>query len=660
MYKKGQNCTRLLYLMALCCLGWPALLAQKVPIQWGQVPAEQWAITHCPFDSSALAVILADFGVVEVVAKSERVVYKRHIRLKILSKKALGLATRTIPYYSGQGIERIISIKAQTLNQGTSGKTEVKKVKPAEVFDVKLSQQTAERRFTCPAVQVGSIIEYRFVMELKNLLFLKTWDFQGPLPVLYSELRLVVPSGMEYMAIAQGNRLAEQYTAAERKEWVLTNLPALKAEPWAPPWQNHSERLRFQLKSYPQSAFSLSKQPVPQRLMPSWHALANALVNNYNYQRYLNNSRLAANLLLRMPERLQGRERLTWVYQAVQANFDWNQAYSLFTEQPLQQLLATRQGNGTELNLLLCLLLHKAGFKALPAIASTRQNGHVVSQYPLLNQFNHLVAYVLYNEQELLLDATPPYLTINQPSPTILGDSVLVLQGDSTGWVPTTQPPPTCIDWHAQIILGKNGTAQYNITLQANGYLATELYQLLGQKRVVGHPVVAPALMADADARLTFEVLRKNGLVVMANISLKNEQSQPHGRPALLLQPWLPLTGYLPNPFISPYRKLPVQWPYPVNYTYHLTVEPPPGYVPATLADSIHIALPHKYGGYQYNARWNGQQLVLTIHYQLNGLGMASKYYPQWRAFYETLCTRFAETVAFKLQKQPTASQPEK
>jgi len=634
----------------------PAALAQKHPLQWGQVPANHWAMTRCPIDSGAYAMVLADYGTVEVVSGFEYMILRRHIRLKILNKKALPYATTSIGYYSGQGIERIISVRAQTLNRRADGTIEAKKVKQADIFDLKLSRYTGERKFTFPAVAEGSIIEYKYTVQIKNLLFLKTWDFQGPLPALHSELRLQVPPGMEYTAIVQGNRLAAKYSEGQHKQWVLTDVPALVSEPWAPPQQNYSERLRFQLKRYPEPVFLHGKQAMTKRIMLSWPELANELTNNLNYQRYLANKQLAANLLLRMPTDLQGLAKLKWVYRAVQANFQWNEAYSIFTEQPLHQMLATRQGNSAEMNLLLCLLLKKAGFKAVPAIASTRQNGSVVGQYPLLNQFNHLVAYVEHKGNELLLDATNPYLPYYLPNPPLLGDSVLVMQGDSTGWLPTTQPPETCHTTYATVRLGADGNAIYDMTLKTEGFLAVELYNLLNENLVALHHVVAPALQADEDARLTFEVLRKNGLVVLANVRLNAAQGHVGGQ-SLLIQPWLPLTGYMANPFIKKDRALPIQWPYPATYHYQVAIEPPKGYIPTTTSDSLQVVLPHNYGSYRYSLQWNGQQLVMTVRYQLNGLGLPTKYYPQWRSFYETLTTRFAETVAFKLAEAPAGSQ---
>jgi len=83
--------------------------------------------------------------------------------------------------------------------------------------------------------------------------------------------------------------------------------------------------------------------------------------------------------------------------------------YRLFPQQNLSNLIQTRTGTSSDINLLLCLLLNEGGIPAKPVLTSTKFNGKLSQQFPILNQFNHLMVALLEKDSLLsFVDAVSP------------------------------------------------------------------------------------------------------------------------------------------------------------------------------------------------------------------------------------------------------------
>jgi hypothetical protein len=223
--------------------------SQTDPVKWGKISEEETKLKHCSFDSSAAAVILCDYGKVSFNYGSH-VVIERHTRIKILDRKAIDRANITLPYYTVDDLEKITNIKAQTINFSPQGKMTVHQVEDKQIFDVKENDKWRQKRFTLPAVNEGSIIEYRYTTLSKNYTYLEAWMFQSDIPTVHSEFRAVIGQDLDYKILCQGTRLLAEYDGKPANRWLLQNLPALLDEPYTANYLNYAEKIRFQLAGY--------------------------------------------------------------------------------------------------------------------------------------------------------------------------------------------------------------------------------------------------------------------------------------------------------------------------------------------------------------------------------------------------------------------------
>ena len=101
----------------LLCLTVNCTLAQKSPLKFGVIPLEDLKMTVYDKDTSASAVVLADYGeaYIRVTSVSAMLNFDRHVRIKILKKD--GLLLTSTDYWP----EKTINTKC-VLSKGTPDK----------------------------------------------------------------------------------------------------------------------------------------------------------------------------------------------------------------------------------------------------------------------------------------------------------------------------------------------------------------------------------------------------------------------------------------------------------------------------------------------------------------------------------------------------------
>jgi hypothetical protein len=161
------------------------------PISWGEVPGDQLAMKAYTPDSLASAVILCDFGDVHF-DQDFRVIFKRHCRIKILTRAGFSWGSVGIQYYAKDKTQRVRDIEGMTITAGADGKVETKELDDNSIFTEDRDNGFKIIRFTMPGLTEGCIVEYRYTLESPAYWF-PDWEFQTSEPTLWSELRTTVP-----------------------------------------------------------------------------------------------------------------------------------------------------------------------------------------------------------------------------------------------------------------------------------------------------------------------------------------------------------------------------------------------------------------------------------------------------------------------------------
>ncbi len=424
------------------------LAAQKPPMKFGKIDKADLEMKVYEKDSSASAVILGDYGesMIDYTQQFE-VVFVRHLRIKILTKDGLDWADHFISYYSPENSgteEKVTSVKGTSFNLEGDKIVQTKLGKDG-IFYSQENKYWKEVKISMPQVKVGSIIDISYRITSPFLFNYRDWQFQYTIPSRWSEYR---PKFIEYFIYKQymqgylplstndvskgsqmftirtaatssdvtsfggGGRTSAQantYTAESKQmRMVMKNVPAFKEEPYLSTADNYLSRINFELagEKWPNS-------PYKDR-MGSWGKINENYIKSDNFYKRITGSPFLGKIVdevLADVEDATEANKASAIYQRVQADIRWNGYTATVASEPLRSANNKGEGNVAAVNLTLASMLNKAGIKVDPVLISTRSNGIVRTQFPVIDQMNYVICKAVLDGKTYLLDA-PDHLNI--------------------------------------------------------------------------------------------------------------------------------------------------------------------------------------------------------------------------------------------------------
>jgi hypothetical protein len=628
-----------------------ALFSQPDPVKWGKISDEEAKMKLCTFDSTAAAVILCDYGRVSFNYGSY-VVIERHTRIKILDRKAIDKANIVLPYYVKDDLEKISSIKAQTINFSPQGKATVHEIENSQIFDVKENENWRQKRFTLPAVNEGSVIEYKYTTFSKSYTFLEAWTFQSDIPTLHSEFRASIGQDLDYRILYQGDRLLAEYSSKPANRWVLQNLPALVEEPYTANYMNYAEKIRFQLAGYYAASKTLNGGPEYVNSMTTWEKLSRQLLEESSFTAYLNRHNIAGDILkkLLLPADDQ-LVKIQKIYNHVKNTVSWDGKLRIFTEKSFPALLESRQGSSAEINLYLSLLLKEAGLDASPALISTREHGFPQSGYPLLSQFNTLVAFVKAGEKEYFLDAIDVARPYQLPDKMDLNIAGFVLDKTQPRWVTIKAPAETKQIISVAANLQDIANPTYKMDIVYKGYNAVD--QRKKYARDGKDKFVKEHLGSSFDEYTIKEVkinhAEESDQDFSANFVFVSPDHINGGDKTIYLKPML-INNFRESPFKNTTRRLPIEFGYPTAYHYILNLTIPDGYKVQEMPKPVLMKMPQEMGDFRYNIQASGQQIQVSTQVTIKSQFIPATYYSHLQQFFDTIVEKYAQMIVLHKQ----------
>ncbi|MCB0616113.1 MAG: DUF3857 domain-containing protein, partial [Phaeodactylibacter sp.] len=437
-----------------------SVYAQKPPMKWGNVDKSDLSMFTYQADTAATAVILCDYAELSVDLGDGdlRYVFEHHRRIKILKRTGFDYADVTIPFYEGQEVS---NLKAQLFTPDGQ-EYEVNK---NDIFEEQSSESWSQMKFTFPQVVEGAVIEYRYRLSSTNVLQLREWYFQHEIPTRWSELRLSIPEWYDYIFLNQG-RMADISEQGHQMESIripagrsadsrgggtiqakvnkyrlaMENVPGLKEEAYVTTMDDYLARIRFQLRSIRYSSSHLDQ------ILSDWPTLAKELNESDYLGRQITKKKNQKALLEALePIWAEGgaeskEEKALLAYQFLNNTIEWDGHYSIFSDQDLTDCLEKKKAGSGELNLMMLCVLHTLEIEAYPVLLSTREHGKMLELYPILSQFNHLIAMANLNGQMQLLDLGSPARPPGYPRVSALNGSGWIASETNPQWIQFSPP----------------------------------------------------------------------------------------------------------------------------------------------------------------------------------------------------------------------------
>jgi hypothetical protein len=648
---------------------------EKSGIRFGEIKPADFDLTGEKYDSGASAVIIADIGDTHFEGNSKgdfSMVYTRFMRVKILNKNGFDIAETRIRLYNDMegDIEKISNLKGVTFNRENGQITETA-LDDKQIFTEQYNRNNSYIKFTMPALKEGSVYDLTYTIKSPFYTDLRSWNFQGSYPRLWSEYQVTIPPSLHYVMHLQGDDHFDVNTNREvfqsftirvsggassddvyhvsgnsvQQRWVKKNVPVLKEEAFTTTVDNYMSRVSFQLH-YQQ----WNEQSERHNFLSTWFMASEKLLQRDDFGLALDrdNHWMAEDLKNITAGCTTAEEKIRKIYCFLRDNFDCTDHDALYVKSSLKDVFKKRAGNVAEINLLLTAMLRHEAIPADPAILSTRDNGFADQSYPLIDQYNYVICVAHAGDKTYKLDASQPYngfgkmvlecyngqaRIINKDKPYLVNLSsdsitesklttVFIInddKGDLTGSFQTTLGNQESYSLREDI--KKTSEKEYFKKIQTS----------YGTDLNLDHPEI------DSLTKFDYPV------AVHYDFDLKNLLSSD----IIYFNPMLD-EMYKNNPFKSLERHYPVEMPYKMDETYVLSMDIPKGFQIDELPKSARVAYNGTEGIFEYLIQKNESSIQMRVHLKLNRAFFPTEDYSTLRDFFGYVVKKENEQIVFK------------
>ncbi|WP_165784708.1 DUF3857 domain-containing protein [Solitalea longa] len=640
-----MNCLKTRSGLLLAFLLFPfAILAQKPTIKYGNVRMEELMMPVYTPDSTANAVVLADVGYTYVnsTINSFNLVHERHCRIKIFNKAALDEATVAIMYDD----ETITQIKGSTYLL-ENGKMVEFKLDSKAIFDEKVNARYRKKKFTLPNVKEGAVIEFSYTIRSDSFTFFKEWEFQSKYPVLWSEYTARVPQQYDYRIESQGYN---SFFVSEKKEetggtlyhWVMKDVPAFEDDQYITTADDYISKVKFQLKGvqYPGSFY----KPV----LSDWEKVTKVIYEDDGFTSSIYQTGFLKDKIKQITAKHTDPVSKSFALTLFLKNaVKWNGLNRMFPAQSPKILLEKKTGSSADINLLLVGMLRDAGLPANPVILSTRKNGRVNEYYPMIDNFNYVIASVRIDSTDLLLDATDPYRPAYLLPERCLNSKGRLIEENRVGrWI-NLENYLVFASKAANISLSiNNGKVSGTATVYEKDYSAANTRAQLAEANskddyVKGKYKVAGLTITD----YSLENLENIDTTMVTQLSFEYDAEDTPG--ILYINPIL-FNSFNGNAFKAKHRTYPVSYPTLTDLKTTVTVAVPPGYAIEELPKPAKYNLSEDGAKFTYLIGQVGDKIQLRSIISFNKTMFLADEYEGLKAFYAAVSAKLTEQIVLK------------
>jgi hypothetical protein len=625
--------------------------AQKSPIKFGNIPMEDLTMTTYPQDSSAEAVILADYcyAAMNFTQNGVKLNVDRHVRIKILKKEGLGWADAGILLYkSGSSEERAVNLKASTYNLD-NGKIVESKVSKDGIFKEKFNKRNNIQKFTFPNVKKGSIVEYSYTISSDFIFNFPDFKFQHTIPSRHTEFWAIIPDFCKFQKYMKGY-LAPQYEIVNKNftdyqavghHWTMKDVPAFKKEPYMTSEEDYLSRVNFAI-----SHLVLPGQPTI-NIMDSWEKLVSNLLDDEDFGRVINGNGFLKKTVESLTAGMtDDKVKADAIYNYIKKNIEWDGISDIYAED-LNKVFEAKKGSSADINLGLASMLSKAKIPVDMVLLSTREHGFVREQFPMASQFDYVVCRAKIGEKYVLLDATETYLPAEVLPERCLNGQGLIVSKVNFGWVSLDSKGKSKTIVDADFALDQSGSLKGKLNYTRTGYAACEERKQYNSNGADGY------WKQFRDGK-TWEIsnsLFENPVELEKPAIQKHELTLPtHAAVTGNIIYLMPIVteALTDNPFKADTRQYPVDFGAPEETMYVAKFSIPEGFKAEEIPQNKIIALPANAGKFVYSVTVSGNLISVVSTVQINKSLFVQNEYPLLREFYNQIVAKQSEQVVLK------------
>jgi len=572
--------------------------SQPDPAKWGDVSAEDFLLEPSIPDSEATAYVLVDYGQAEYDPLRNHIEFKVHYRMKILSEDGYDGASRNV--YFGKG-SKVKDVEGQTFSIDEEGRVQKTKMDKKSIFTEDIGKDSKVLRFTLPALAPGVIVEWRYTRQYDGAGAIPSWQFQSDEPVRWSEYRVTFPPEIQYVFAIQN---VDKFDINEETEinhpngdvkmyrWALSNLPAIRREEFMQSPSSYRAKLDAQFFGYldPYVGFVT--------VLKSWDELSDVLREFKEFREVWKPSGDVKDLALHAAEGLATPDdQVKAIYDYVRTSMRWDETFEYFPDHSVRDVLERKSGSSSEINLLLVGMLRAAGFDANPVLISTRTHGRLVMNFPLLDQFNHVLAHVSVDDHDWLLDATDPFRSYNLLPTFALNLKGFLVREDGSKWIDLDRGGWYDESVHLAGRLLPDGDLEGSVEVKEREYAAVSRKKSLEESEP--EDLITEEYFDDIEAELDSLSIEMPPSEDEATLSAKvaiSSYAQLAGD-FMSLNPHV-VGRFTANPLQNPNRRYPLDLSSKRKSEYTVSIQLPDDYEVVDLPRTVNIRLPFEGGSF--------------------------------------------------------------
>jgi len=645
--------------------------AQKAPVKFGDISPEEIKMKSYDRDTSAAALVLADYGTSTINYNQTigwSITFNRIRRVKIFKKEGFDDATMNIRMYrSSKDEEKLSGLKAATYTL-ENGKIVTTKMQSEQIFREKTDDNTNTVRFTLPNIKEGCVIDIAYTITSSSafLFNFRGWQFQEDIPVKWSEYHANIPEYFTYNKYSKGyipftinetKKSAGTITPSttthtmeteninyeiNNDRWAIADVPAFKTEPKMNNYRDYIASIHFEL-----AYLKMPNSPVKQ-YMDTWESLNAHFLQYEDFGLAISGSGFLNKTVEDITEGISDpKEKLSKIYSHVKNQVAWDETTGIYTNSSFRKILDAKKGGDADINLLLVSMLQKAGLEAAPVLISTRNHGFVRVESPLSSQFNYVICKVSLGDGFVLLDATDRSLPITTLPKRCLNGQGFVVSEKNSGWVPITSTVKSKTTVYAELLFMPDGKLEGKVNYRHTGYNAQEIRQKYYSK---GEEKYVKELSAENHwdvQKSAFENLDKISEAATESYSLSISEPVQSGGQGFFFNPLFD-NRIDENPFKSETREYPVDFANPSEESFTVKITVPEQFTIDEVPKSKILTLPDNAAKFVYNVASVGNSIIITSGLSINKSLFAQTEYPSLREFYSQVVAKQQELVVLK------------
>ena len=602
----------------------PTLQSQNYGTKFGEVNDYEMNMTSYPEDSTANAVILLEKGETFFVYTEQsgfRYKFDYQVKIKILKPDGIDdIANGSIKYtnINASSREEVTGLSGTTYNL-EDGKIVKSKLSKEYINDEKYDDKYFRKKFTMPAVKVGSIIEYKYTIYSDFFYDLRDFRFQHSIPVVKTSYEITLPEYYVYNVDMRGyekieskqEKVNEKFTIryskppeaglnktggtqrysfdiesiSERYYFEGKKIPALKDESFVWCLDDYISKVSFELKSI-QIPHSHIKN-----FSTNWENIDKELMDLSSFGGNLKKTNLFKEIVPEFNDIDDKYTKACKIQDMIKSKVKWDGKDRLLCKD-LKEALKTGLGNSADMNFLLINALNAANIDAFPVVMSTRDNGILPYAHPSVSALNYVITGIKIDTVTYFTDASSKAGSLNiLPQACLVDRARIIREKGGSEWVDLTKIMSGSIVMNvnckfedgiytANVNTWFKDESAYDFRLSQDKYKNEDEYIEYLESKFTG----SVSDYSISDVKNTSAPINEK-YTVKTNITSGDD--------------YIYLTAmfdpqFTENRFKSDERKLPINFNYPISFKETVSIEIPEGYTIEELPKSEKITLDEK------------------------------------------------------------------